>query len=313
MLRNAAQGRVLPVRHTGFRPGVMRVRLAIHGGENALTQVMAGLVDRNARAIREGSLPRSPEQVRGQLAYSRAPHWLDGPSALREKRATAGTLAAWAAAGLIVEGRAPDAVVSYVEGVPVVLSGLGGTVLVDPSVAFGRRLGDAPGAVGAIPGDPDRGRIVESIILLIDDPSGTPVREIGTRIAQHNARRIKFFGLPDIYSSGVVYKTEGSPEQWWDAEEILCAGQDDCEGLSAYVAGWHISRGRPAEVWTRLVEGPATTMGGGPRRRLFHAVARVQLPDGSWHVDDPSARLGMAVPKWYLQAAKKARAKRVDI
>lgn len=298
----------------GFRPGRMRVLLTLHGGENALASVMAGLVERNARAIRNGQIPDNPNAVQNKLTYSREPVWLDGPSALAQGRCTAGTLAAWEAAGLVTRGRAPDATVGYVEGVPVVLGSVGGTVISDPSVRFGRRLGDNPGAVGAIPGDPDEGRVNEFLVLLIDDPEGTPVREIGDRIARHNARRIAKYSLPDIYSSGVVYETEGSPEKWWDVEEILRAGHDDCEGLAAYVAGWHINQGREAGVWTRMVTGPADSMGGGGGRRLFHAVARVRDPvSGQWYIDDPSAALGMTVPRWYLEHARQARARGEDI
>ena len=82
----------------GFRPGRMRVLLTLHGGENALASVMAGLVERNARAIRNGQIPDNPNAVQNKLTYSREPVWLDGPSALAQGRCTAGTLAAWEAA-----------------------------------------------------------------------------------------------------------------------------------------------------------------------------------------------------------------------
>lgn len=292
--------------------GRMRVLLTLHGGENALSEVMSGLVARNARAIREGKLPITPDKSHKYLTYTREPIWYDGPSAMLLGRCTAGTLAAWEAASLIVDGKSPDVTVGYVEGVPVVVSGVGGVMVSDPSVRFGRRDGDRPGAVGAIPGDSDEGRVTEAIYLTIDEPMGLPVREIGDKIAEHNAKRILKHGLPDVYSSGVHYQTEGTPEKWWDVEEILQAGYDDCEGLSAYVAGWHIAQGRKAGVWTRLVEAPASgstaAMGGSKRNRLFHAVARVQGPDGTWFYDDPSATLGMPVPSWYMQQAKAARA-----
>jgi hypothetical protein len=75
------------------------------------------------------------------------------------------------------------------------------------------------------------------MILGIDDELGTPIREVNTAIARHNARRIAKCGYPCLYTSGVRYQVEGTPELWWDVDEILANRHDDCEGLAAYLAG----------------------------------------------------------------------------
>ena len=119
------------------------------------------------------------------------------------------------------------------------------------------------------------------------------------------------------------YKTEGSPELWWDAEEILAHGHDDCEGLAAYRAGELINRGYDARVYTRLVKMPDSARGGSGKKggRQFHAVTAVYGPDGRIKrdangvqmIDDPSARTGMPRPEWYVDFARSMRAKGKDL
>lgn len=293
------------------RKGRMKVLLTLHGGEQALSDVMEGLVERNARAIREGAAPPLSQLRPDQTRLVREPAWYDAPSALAQGRVTRGTLAAWEAGEIRARGH-DDVSVAYVGGVPVVV-GANKHQIGDPSLRFGRDPSDRRPPVGGSLGLLNEGRVVETLYLTIDDEAGLPVREIGNKIAAHNARRIAKMDLPDLYSANVQYRTEGSPEKWWDAEEILLAGYDDCEGLSAYNAGWHIAKGRPAEVWTRVIAMPSPEMGGTGKGRLFHAVSRIQDADGQWVVDDPSARLGMPVPAWYKAFAQKRRAQGQDI
>ncbi|MCK6508028.1 hypothetical protein L6R53_32460 [Myxococcota bacterium] len=111
--------------------------------------------------------------------------------------------------------------------------------------------------------------------------------------------------LPGLYESGVVYKRE-TEETWSDYINLLAQGWEDCDSLAAARAGELRARG-----WRALKKGD----GGfdeARRRRLQHVEAEVFLrtrsrPDqpglyhclvryrvGSrWHLDDPSARLGM--------------------
>lgn len=290
----------------------MPVILTIHGGQNGLQRVLDGLVERNVRAIQAGA-PRLPAESiagaeqRSPVAFAHEPIWRDIPNALRVGRASAGTLAAWRAAEAVAAGTDPTARVSIVGGIPVAI--IGGQQ-VDPSLALGRRLG-GPTLIssGALDGDPDEGLVQEHMLLTLDDAEALPVREVNTAIARHNAYRIKKKGLPGIYASGVRYKVEGLPELWWDAEQILSAGHDDCEGLAAYRAGELIAQGIPADVYTRRVQIP----GGSPYHRVFHAVTRIQRPGKPVVYDDPSVRLGMPVPQWYSDYAKSRRSKGLSL
>ena len=111
--------------------------------------------------------------------------------------------------------------------------------------------------------------------------------------------------LPGLYESGVVYQRE-TEETWSDYINLLAQGWEDCDSLSAARAGELRARG-----WRALKKGD----GGfdeARRRKVQHMQAEVFLrtrsrPDqpglyhclvryrvGSrWHLDDPSARLGM--------------------
>lgn len=282
----------------------MRVLLTVHGGEQALTDVLEGLVQRNERSIREGKVPLAPVSVAG-LMPSPEPVWRDAVSALGDGAASRGTIAAWQAAADRARGK--PARIALVGGLPEVIhvdprtdrvsvGGMGGAVTVGAGVA-GRYA-------------PDEGKVDERMLLTIDDDYALPVREINTCIAHHNARRILKKGLPRLYKSGVVYQNEGSPELWWDCEEILRNGHDDCEGLAAYRAGELMAlEDTPARVHTRFIQAPPS-MGGG---RIFHAVTEVDVPDdtkagGIRHeYDDPSARLGMERPTWYMEFCRKMR------
>lgn len=271
-------------------PARMRVVLNVHGGQQGLADVMEGLVRRNMRSIRSGAIPRSPRKA----TDSKDRIWRDGVSAARENLISPCSLAAWKAAEQRVHEGDSAARVCFEDGRPAYVTGAGDVVGFVSSPSVGVR--------------PDHGRSNEFMVLAIDDDSAHAVRDVNTAIARHNARRLRSQGLPLLYESGVRYQTEGSPELWWDAEEILSHGHDDCEGLAAYRAGELINAGHDATVYTRLIKGPASSMGGGPRSRLFHAVTRVRNADGSLDYEDPSAILGMPVPEWYLEHSAKMRA-----
>ncbi len=224
------------------RRGRMPVILTVHGGSSALADVMEGLVERNVRAIKTGTVPFA-SAVRLPNTGDRT--WLDAPTALADGIGSAGTMAAWRAAeervkaeSLAVSGiRSPHARIALVNGVPAaVLVDESGRVRVIPPVGGTAQ----PMSVGAFSPaqfglrnearnyEIDEGPVQEQMLLTLDDDYALPVREINTAIARHNAHRIKKKGLPLLYESGVVYKTEGTPELWWDAEEILRNGHDDC-------------------------------------------------------------------------------------
>lgn len=294
--------------------GRMRVVLNVHGGQRGLADVIDGLVDRNARAVATGAAPAFTDEAlaaRGGLD-AKAKAWRDAPAIAGDDYVSNRSAAAWYAGTLRAQGS--DVRLGFRRGLPTVYDVSGGQPTVlrvfrGPNLSY---LG------------PDEGRADERMLVTIDDNVAEPVREINTAIARHNARRIREKNLPPLYKSGVRYKTEGSPELWWDAEEILAHGHDDCEGLAAYRAGELINRGYDARVYTRLVQQPSKEMGGTGKKggRLFHAVTKVYAgpdgepvlgPDGVPVYDDPSSRLGMPVPSWYAEFARQMRAAGKDL
>lgn len=292
--------------------GKMRIILNVHGGQQGLANVMEGLVQRNLRALREGTAP--PFDQSGVKIDPTAKAWKDAPHALADGYASNKTAAAWVAATLRYRGR--RARLGFHSGVPAVYVAEGS----GPPVLYQLYGGPEVNYLG-----PKEGRSDERLILTIDDDQALPVREVNQAIAVHNAMRIKEKGLPPLYKSGVKYKVEGSPELWWDAEEILRNGHDDCEGLAAYRAGELLAKGFDARVYTRLVKHPSKEMGGSGKPgggRLFHAVTKVYTnpngepvlaPDGTPVYDDPSKRLGMPVPEWYQRFADQMRAEGKDL
>lgn len=319
--------------HVGVLPGRpagrMRVQFGIHGGRRAFLNVIEGLVQRNARAIQEGYPHAGQAPVRFREDFL----WRDIPTALGDGSAGAGTFAVWRAAERRAEGDKSTRVV-VANGVPM-LARFDGSEMIsgsleDPTpgqVASRGLVNPSPVAVGVTE---DKGVSRDWMMVTIDDNEALPVREVNQAIAYHNANRITTQGLPKLYGSGVRYKVEGSPELWWDYEEQLARGHDDCEGLAATRAGELMLEGYDADVYTRLIQKPAASMGGRPGGRLFHAITRVKgkwsggqygkgeyvgllAPDGTPIYDDPSVRLGMPTPLWYRQYAAQRRAERRDL
>lgn len=283
--------------------GRMSVILVIHGGVHEFEQVMDGLVQRNARGVKEGTIPTDIKSA--GIIQREEPVWKDGVMMRATRCASAGSLAAWRAGVLRAKGG--DVSVGLVSGIPVVVEHMAsGIRIVDnPVRSLGWKTRSVP-LVG-MTDDVDHGRITEYLQVGIDDPKGKPVAEVGDAIARHNARRIQLLGLPRLSDSGIIYKTEGAPELWWDAEEELIRGHDDCEGLAAYRAGELIVDGFDAHVHMRAVPKPSSAMGGGGGNRLFHAIARIDRKGKSPAYDDPSARMGMPVPGWYKDHLAKHR------
>ena len=279
--------------------GRMNVQMVVHGGPAALLDVMEGLVTWNAKALRKGMAPKL--DAARHVRYVASPTWLDAPAAAHDGIASAGTLAAWRAAELRNQYNDPTVRVGLVSGVPVVLAGTGSErrLLEDPSEGRGRTMVQ-PIVVGS-----DGDRVTEYLMVTIDDRA-TSVEDIGDSMARHNAKLITARGLPPLYDSGVKYKTEDG-EFWWDAQEIVNNGFDDCEGLSAYRAGEILAAGGEAAVVTRLITVPNAFMGGGGGGRLFHAIVRARDRDGKMQYDDPSARLGMPSPTWHAEQLRKER------
>lgn len=111
--------------------------------------------------------------------------------------------------------------------------------------------------------------------------------------------------LPLLYDSGVVYRLE-DVETWSDVPHTLLAGHEDCDSLATWRAaeliarGWRALRaGDPGAEEARALR--LDTIHAEPMLRTrvpvgvsgtYHVVCRY-LVGGRWHVDDPSARLGM--------------------
>lgn len=96
--------------------GMMRINMRIHGGNRGFMEAMSGLIVRNERAIRNGTIPL-PDQAR--VTQDPSPLWRDGPTALADGVASAGTMAAWMAAAERVHGR--PATMAMVNGIPAVV------------------------------------------------------------------------------------------------------------------------------------------------------------------------------------------------
>lgn len=286
----------------------MNVKLIVHGGVPALLDVMEGLVVRNARAIRKREAPPLSSLNTTAMRYVAQPTWFDAPSAVRDGMASAGTLAAWRAGEIRAQFNDDTVRVALVQGVPMVVAGLGGDVRVldDPSERHGRVAGFVQPIV-------EQGDKVTEYLVLDIDSEASAVRDIGDSMAAHNARQIVARNLPQLYAvNGVgdwlIRYTPEDSENWCDAQEIVNRGGDDCEGLAAYRAGEIRAAGGEASVWTRLVEAPSTAMGGRGGGRLFHAITRTLDRSGAVAYDDPSARLGMPAPLWHAEQLKKRRA-----
>ena len=93
-------------------------------------------------------------------------------------------------------------------------------------------------------------------------------------------------GLPGVYQAGVVYKRE-TTETWSDYINLLAQGWEDCDSLAG---GYKEARRRGlrrihAEVFLRTRSRPEEP-------GLYHCLVRYRV-GGRWHLDDPSARLGM--------------------
>jgi len=267
------------------KSGRMRVILNVWGGRRGLLAALEGLVQRNVRAFRTN--PAYLDRW-GNVPYKAdSKVWRDVPTAIADSAASNGTLAAATAAFRRVNGQ-PGVLGFDLSGLPTV----DGAPVPGPQYVY----------------EPEDGRTDERMVVTIDDDQALPVREINTAIARHNAWEIEKYDLPPLYSGRVRYQVEGSPELWWSAKEIHDRTYDDCEGLAAYRAGELILKGYPkASVYTRLIRKPDQGMGGsGKGGRLFHAITRVETPDGVFF-DDPSVRLGMPVPRWYLEWAAEVR------
>ncbi len=177
------------------RKGRMQVLLTLHGGERALADVMEGLVERNARAIREGTAPPLSQLRPDQTRLVREPAWYDAPSAITQGRVTRGTLAAWEAGEIRARGH-DDVSVAYVSGVPVVV-GSNGRQIGDPSLRFGRDPSDRRPPVGGRADLPDEGRVSETLYLTIDDEAGFVRRRINGQFDD---------ALVDRFDRGAIYE-----------------------------------------------------------------------------------------------------------
>ncbi len=51
-----------------------------------------------------------------------------------------------------------------------------------------------------------------------------------------NTREIPSWGLPPLYTSGVVYEPEDGAERWLGASLVYARGAADCEDLASWLA-----------------------------------------------------------------------------
>ena len=114
--------------------------------------------------------------------------------------------------------------------------------------------------------------------------------------------------LPGLYAAGVRYERE-QDEVWCDYLNLLAAGHEDCDGLAAARAGELLARGHRAlsqrdpgyaEARRRRLDSiPAEvlllTTSSTHQPGQYHCIVRYRV-GGTWHRDDPSARLGMPLP-----------------
>ena len=101
----------------------------------------------------------------------------------------------------------------------------------------------------------------------------------------------RVFKLPDLYSSGVRYKSLAPPcdslpgDIWQDALTLLKTGKGDCKDLACYLAAQRVVKDgiscRPAMMPPKFY--------GQNEFALYHIV--VLYDDGSF--EDPSEKLGM--------------------
>ncbi len=115
--------------------------------------------------------------------------------------------------------------------------------------------------------------------------------------------------LPSLYSAGVRYRRERD-ETWCDYLSLLAAGHEDCDGLAAARAGELLARGwhalgpsdpgfdeaRRLALASIRAEVMLITPSGRHQPGQYHCIVRYRVGD-RWHRDDPSARLGMPVPR----------------
>lgn len=102
--------------------------------------------------------------------------------------------------------------------------------------------------------------------------------------AQSYAQMLQKRGaIPDLYGGSIRYLREPlRRENWQSARETAVRGYGDCEDLSAYLVAQYRSKGILAFPVVKMVS-----------PTLRHVLVRVQRPDGSWVLEDPSKKLGM--------------------
>jgi len=283
----------------------MRVLLTIHGDDDDLLRIMSeGLVATNQEFLAENPDLADYRRVVSTARLKVLPHdpaWQDIESAMREGKVTQRSLAAW------------DAAQRRLNGNPAVgLIQRQGCVWVSDGSEKGAKAwcsGRSLGLSGTGRGIQNRnGRITEYLVVGVG-AGGASIRNMGDAITEHNVRQMQrdpTIPYP-LYGSGIRYEQEGSPEKWWDAKEISLRGFDDCEGLASYRAADLRMAGVQAGVWSREIPRP------GGNGRLFHALVKVEKPDGSVAYDDPSARLGMPVPSWYTQHMQERRNRGLEV
>lgn len=138
--------------------------------------------------------------------------------------------------------------------------------------------------------------MIHQTLALREYPEGTRIDVLSTFFeAQTRVNMIYLIAYPEtppLYSAGVRYRREGSPEQWKDIPTILRDGHDDCEGLACWLAAELRVRKGITTAYVHLIRQRSGT--------LIHAiVADTEDKKRRW---DPSRKLGM-VPQRRRKAA----------
>lgn len=137
------------------------------------------------------------------------------------------------------------------------------------------------------------------MIIEIDIPSPVTAKELNIFVRALCAYNVSWLrqhpDTPDLYASGVRYSRQSGIERFLSIPRVLAQGDGDCDQLAPWrAAELRVRRGIKALPEVKRMEA-----------NLFHVFVR--LPGG--RVEDPSAHLGMSIPRRLVEAGRRVLAK----